>query len=189
MSVHHDEIPAPLLPYIDAFLLDTKAKIRRVVTRSSDSYEGWVLDLGFERALYNDGVIAGKPAYRAYEELGFPGGEDDFQTDDDWRRHAQRERELFAMYALPLKEAYALAQQYGYTNTQVAVGEQVLVDGQSGVVTFVDGDTYSASTASVKVQLADGVEVAVALVELYRPGEHPPLQTTHTIPLLIESAS
>jgi hypothetical protein len=122
-----DDIPDELVPLIAEFRLPTGAIIRSMIA-SHHNISGWVIEI-MPRAqyLYADGVVRSAPRSQAYVELGFPGGEDDLKSEDDWQRVAEREAKLIKLMFMPIEQAWAVAKASGIGNRRVVVGEAVTV--------------------------------------------------------------
>jgi hypothetical protein len=136
-----EEIPVGLRPYISEFLFPSGGAIRR---RRSSNYglAGWTVELPGEQCVYPDGTIDQAPRFRAYSDLGFPGGQDDLKTDDDWRAVEELRRHLTEQLIMTLADAWALARSCGAANRRVEVGETVIVRSTADVAIVVDDGKF-----------------------------------------------
>ena len=157
------DIPAELLPLVSTFELPSGAQLRRM---TSDGLDGWVVDLRFSHFLYSDGAVDGTPRSRAFEQLGFEGGEDDLHTDEDWKAFADMRAAFSAQLVLELDEALALAKRYGVANRHARDGETATLRTDGTEVTVRDAGTKHDEGHFVLVVLADGSDLVVPLRSL-----------------------
>jgi hypothetical protein len=158
-------VPAELLPYLSEFELPTGARIQRW-TSSLLGREGWVLNLDRLRFVYSDGSVGQLPRYRTFQDLGFPGGDDDLKTDDDWRAVAEHERALSELLLLDLESAWELAVEHGAANRHARAGETAALRADGQTVTVIDPGVAHDRGHFCRVRLADGTEGTCRLLSL-----------------------
>jgi len=133
-----DFIPSELQPFCTEFEFPTEVKI---VKRSARAYDlhGWAVQINVHSYLYADGSHGEAPRYRAYEDLGLSGGEDDLQgkPDEDWKALSDKIEYYSRLLLMPLSRAFEMCQERGYTNRFARKGERVVsrITGKTGIVT------------------------------------------------------
>jgi hypothetical protein len=145
------------------FTLPTGVYIRWRTDRAH-KLQGWTIEINTINYLYSDGTHGGLPRNRAFLELGLERGEDDLETDLDWKKLEEKTLELASIFFMSLEDAWRLVRKYGYANRMVSVGEEVMLGGKEVLVTH----TYDEAPDScyVRVQTSDGLPKVCRLSDL-----------------------